>query len=68
MKLSTVRKAERVAKERAPKPRFHFIWWGSDEPRDIIQTRIHAMIASGEASRHDRFVPFSWTRPEDDGG
>jgi hypothetical protein len=68
MKLSAVRKVERVAKERAPQPRTHILWWELDETRDKVNARIRAMIASGEASRHDRFLVFTWTRPEDDAG
>jgi len=67
MKPSVVRKADRMAKDRAPKPRMHFFWWELDETRDMIQARIRAKIASGEASENDRFVTFSWRRPEGDG-
>jgi hypothetical protein len=65
MKLSMVRKVEQVAKERVPEPRTHILWWELDEPRDIVRTRIRAMIASGEASRNDRFIVLSWTRDDD---
>ncbi len=67
MKPSVVRKADRVAKERAPKPRMHFFWWEEDETRDMVRARIRAKIASGEASENDRFVTFTWRRPEGDG-
>jgi hypothetical protein len=67
MKPSVVRKADRVAKDRAPKPRMHFFWWEEDETRDMVQARIRAKIASGEASKNDRFVTFTWRRPEGDG-
>jgi hypothetical protein len=66
MKPSVVRKADRMAKDRAPKPRMHFFWWGLDETRDRVQARIRASIASGKASENDHFVTFSWRRPEDD--
>ena len=67
MKPSMVRKADRIAKDRAPKPRMHFFWWEQDETRDMVRARIRAKIASGEASPNDRFVTFTWTRPEGDG-
>jgi hypothetical protein len=31
MKPSVVRKADRMAKDRAPKPRMRFFWWKLDE-------------------------------------
>jgi hypothetical protein len=67
MKASMVRKAGRIAKVRAPKPRPHFFWWGQDETRDMVRARIRAKIAGGEASPNDRFVTFTWTRPEGEG-
>jgi hypothetical protein len=67
MKPSLVRKADRMAKDRAPKPRMHFFWWEEDETRDMVRARIRAKIAGGEASENDRFVTFSWRRPEGDG-
>jgi hypothetical protein len=67
MKPSVVRKADRMAKDRAPKPRMHFFWWGLEETRDVVQAGIRASIASGEASENDRFVTFSWRRSESDG-
>jgi hypothetical protein len=67
MKPSTLRKAERITKARAPKPRMHFFWWKQDETRDMVRARIRAKIASGEASPNDRFVTVTWTRPEGDG-
>jgi hypothetical protein len=51
----------------APKPRMHFFWWELDETAAMIDARIRDRIASGEASENDRFVVFSWTRPEEDG-
>jgi hypothetical protein len=66
MKSSSVRNATRMAKARAPKPRWRFFWWG-DEPYEAVQARIRASIASGEASPHDRFVTFSWRRDEGEG-
>jgi hypothetical protein len=67
MKPSMLRKADRIAKDRALKPRMHFFWWGLDETCDMVQARVRAKIASGEASENDRFVTFSWRRSEDDG-
>jgi hypothetical protein len=67
MKLSLLRKADRMAKDRAPAPRTHIFWWELDETRDMVRARIRACIASGEASENDRFVTFTWTRPEGDG-
>jgi hypothetical protein len=64
MKPSVLRKADRIAKARAPKPRMHFFWWGQDETPDMVRARIRATIARGEASPNDRFVTFTWTRPE----
>jgi hypothetical protein len=59
MKPSVVRKAHRIAKYRAPKPRMHFLWCEQDEPRDAVRARIRAMIASGEASPNDRLLTFT---------
>jgi hypothetical protein len=67
MKPSALRKADRVAKARAPKPRMHFFWWALDETHEMVEARIRAAIASGEASPNDRFVTFTWTRPEGEG-
>ena len=61
------RKAARMVMDRAPKPRMHFFWWEPDETAAMVDARIDARIASGEASENDRFVVFSWTRPEEDG-
>jgi len=36
------------------------LWQDEDETFDQVQARISAMIASGKASRHDRFAVFSW--------
>jgi len=67
MKTSLVRKADRVEKDRAPEPRMRFFWWDLDESYDMVQARIRASIASGEASPNDRFVTFTWRRPEGEG-
>jgi hypothetical protein len=65
MKASTLRKADRIAKARAPKSRMRFFWWELDETREQLDARIRASIASGETSPNDRIVTFTWTRPED---
>ena len=67
MKTSLVRKADRVEKDRAPKPRIRLFWWDLDETYDMVQARIRASIASGEASPTDRFVTFTWRRPATEG-
>jgi hypothetical protein len=67
MKASLLRKADRVAKDRAPKPEMHYFWWDLDEPHEAVQARIRAKIASGRASETDCFVTFTWTRPEGEG-
>jgi hypothetical protein len=67
MKASLLRKAARVEKDRAPKPEMRFLWWDLDEPYEAVEARIRAKIARGEASEHDCFVTFTWTRPERDG-
>jgi hypothetical protein len=67
MKESVVRKADRMLRERAPKPRMHFFWWELDETYEMVEARIRARIASGEASANDRFVTFTWRRPEEEG-
>jgi hypothetical protein len=67
MKASTLRKAERIAKNRAPKPRMHYFWWELNETREQLRARIRAKIASGEASENDCGVIFTWTRPDGEG-
>jgi hypothetical protein len=65
MKASTLRKADRIAKNLAAKPQMRFFWWELDETREQLDARIRASIASGETSPTDRIVTFTWTRPED---
>ena len=67
MKASLLRKADRIAKERAPKRRKHYFWWGQNETLEAVRARIRAEIASGQARRGDLFVIYSWTRPEGEG-
>jgi hypothetical protein len=42
----------------------HFFWWELDETYDMVEARIRASIASGEASENDGFVTSTWRRPE----
>jgi hypothetical protein len=65
MKQSLLRKAERIAKDRASTPRVRMFWWGLDEPHEAVDARIRASIASGETSPNDRYAIFSWRRPEE---
>jgi hypothetical protein len=67
MKTSLIRKADRIEKDRVPEPRMRFFWWDLDETYDMVEARIRARIASGEASENDRFVTFTWRRPEGEG-
>jgi len=68
MKASLLRKADRVAKARAPEPRMHYFWWELEETWEQLQARIRAKIAGGEASETDGCVTFTWTRPEESAG
>ena len=65
MKESLVRKVDRMLEDREPEPRIRFVWWELDETYDMVEAR--ARIASGEASPNDRFVTFTWRRPEGEG-
>jgi hypothetical protein len=67
MKASLLRKADRVAKDRAPEPRTQYFWWDLDETWEQLLARIRAKIASGEASETDGCVTFTWTRPQGSG-
>jgi hypothetical protein len=67
MKASLVRRCSCVEGVRAAQRRTHFLWQNTDETYDVVRARIDAMIASGEASRNDRFVTFSWRSDADDG-
>jgi hypothetical protein len=67
MKASTLRKADRIMKDRTPEPRMQIFWWDLDETYDKVQARMRERIASGKASKNDKFVVFTWTRPEDEG-
>jgi hypothetical protein len=67
MKESLIRKADRMLEDRAPEPQMRFVWWDLDETYDMVEARIRARIASGEASENDEFVTFTWRRPEGEG-
>jgi hypothetical protein len=66
MKASLVRTLSRLARIRAVESRTHYFWWDLDETHDVVQARIRAMIASGEANEHDEFVTFRWKRSPDE--
>jgi hypothetical protein len=66
MKASQIRELARVAKTGAVEARLHYLWWDLDETHDMVQARIRAMIASGEASENDEFVTFRWKRSPDE--
>ena len=57
---SLERRVCRVERAGASERRTHFVWRDTDETADVVQARIRATIASGEASPRDRFVTFSW--------
>jgi hypothetical protein len=56
-----MRRAEQVC---AGQRRTHLFFQDPDETDDVVQARINALIASGEASPSDRFVIFFWRSPE----
>jgi hypothetical protein len=60
MKASLARRFGCVERARAAQRRDHYLWKGTDDTDDVVDARIEAMIASGKASRDDRFVIFSW--------
>jgi hypothetical protein len=65
MKESFVRRLDRLERIYAVESRTHYFWWDLDETHDMVQARIRAMIASGEANQHDQFVTFRWKRSAD---
>jgi hypothetical protein len=67
MKTSLVRRFGCVERARAALCRDHYLWREADETDDVVRARIDAMIASGKASRNDRFVTFSWRSKAGDG-
>jgi hypothetical protein len=65
MRLSMVRRLDRLAKAHAARRRTHYLFRGVDEIELQVDARIGAMIASGKAGPNDRFVVFSWRSPAD---
>jgi hypothetical protein len=66
MRLSMVRRLDRLQKAHAARRRDHYLFRGMDETEPEVDARIDAMIASRKAGRNDRFVVFSWRSPADD--
>jgi len=66
MNLSLERRVDGLERARAARCRTHYLFRGMGETYAQVQTRIRAMIASGEASRSDRFITFSWRDPAGD--
>jgi hypothetical protein len=64
MKSSHVRQASRAEQVRASERRTHTFFQDEGETDDIVQARIRAKIARGDASPHDRFVTLFWQSPE----
>ena len=60
MKPSLERRVRCVERVRAAQCRTHYLFRGMDESHEQVQARIRGKIASGEASRSDQFVIFSW--------
>jgi hypothetical protein len=54
-----------VERLRAVPRRTHTFFGEPNETDEVVQARINAKIASGQASPGDRFVTFSWL-PDDD--
>ena len=61
MNLSLCRRLARIEHAVAAQRRVHYLFREMDETDDLVQARIRAMIASGEARPSDRFVIFSWS-------
>jgi hypothetical protein len=49
-------------------PGFFVLLQDEGETDEIVQARIRAKIARGDASPHDRFVTFFWKPLDDDEG
>jgi hypothetical protein len=54
-----------VERLRAVPRRTHTFFGDPNETDEVVQARINAKIASGQASPGDRFVTFHWL-PDDD--
>jgi hypothetical protein len=66
MSRSLERRLDSVEKADAACRKTHHLFWHEDETRAQHQAKIRDMIASGRASRNDRFIRFTWRRPEAD--
>ena len=64
MSASRERRLQGAEKLHAASRPIRCVWQDEDETFDQVQARISAMIASGKASRADRFVVFSWLPSE----
>jgi hypothetical protein len=65
VKTSLARRFGGVERARAGQRRDRYLWKKADETDEMVDARIEAMIARGEASRNDRFVIFSWRSKAD---
>jgi hypothetical protein len=61
------RRVDRLERARVAGRRTRFLFVEEDETQAQLQARIRAMIASGEAGRNDRIIPFAWRSPGHDG-
>ena len=61
------RRVCRVEGAHAAQRRTHIFFRDPHETDDVVQARIRAEIASGQASPSDRFVMFFWRAPEGEG-
>ena len=68
MKASLARRVSRVEQRCSAPRQTRFIWLELEEGEDVIEARKRAMIASGTARPHDRFVPIGWGTPNPDKG
>jgi hypothetical protein len=60
------RRVGRVELARNDQRRTHTFFQDPDETLEVVDARINAKIASGQASPSDRFVVFFWRDPEGD--
>jgi hypothetical protein len=58
------RRVCRVERAHVAERRTHTFFRDPHETADVVQARIRAKIASGQASPSDRFVTFFWRAPE----
>jgi hypothetical protein len=64
MSQSLERRLHNVETAHAACRKTHYLWWGEDETQADVAAKKRAMIASGKASPNDRFITFTWRRPE----